>query len=91
MVTKYIKTNFRCSEDFFLYLVLLETQTVFLSREGDFLGVLFGFLVCDRNQGFVTALKILCVTLCIVIDQTPISTFCFIVDLSENHLSYVNK
>ena len=30
-------------------------------------------------------------TLCIVIDQTPISTFCFIVDLSENHLSYVNK
>ena len=30
-------------------------------------------------------------TLCIVIDQTPISTFCSIVDLSENHLSYINK
>ena len=26
-------------------------------------------------------------TLCIVIDQTPISTFCFEVDLSENHLT----
>ena len=30
-------------------------------------------------------------TLCIVIDQTPISTFCFKVDLSKNHLSYRNK
>ena len=30
-------------------------------------------------------------TLYIIIDQTPISTFCFIVDLSENHLSYIPR
>ena len=31
------------------------------------------------------------VTLCIIIDQTPIFNFCSILDLSENNLSYVNR
>ena len=33
--------------------------------------------------------QVIC-TLYIVIDGTPISTFGFAVDLSENHLSYIN-
>ena len=47
---------------------------------------------CDLNWKVIHfCFKDMGYTLYIVIDGTSISTFCFKVDLSENHLSYINK
>ena len=43
------------------------------------------------SRPFLCTMVQILFTLCIIIDQTPISTFCFLVDLSENHLSYIKK